>query len=96
MLCAEITVTPVVTEDLQKYIDIVLAVVSASGMHYEEVPMGAVVYGSLSDVLDVAHECHNAVKCEGIDRVLTEIRIDDDCPCSVETVEQNEDYPISI
>ena len=77
MVVAEITITPVVGDELTPYIDAAIDEVRKSGLNYEVEAMGTTVEGELDQVLDVVKNAHEAVRHKGANRVLTEVRIDD-------------------
>ncbi len=77
MLVAEITITPVVGDELRPYVDAAIDEVRKSGLNYEVEAMGTTVEGELEQVLDVVKNAHEAVRRRGANRILTEVRIDD-------------------
>ena len=54
----------------------VLGIVEASGLPYKLNPMGTVVEGKWSEVMQLLRKCHNAVMKDG-ERAITTISIDD-------------------
>lgn len=77
MVVAEITITPVGSEDMRPFVDAAVEEIRKTGLKYEVEAMGTTVEGDLDQVFDALKSAHNAVKNKGADRVLTEIRIDD-------------------
>ena len=95
MLVAEITITPVVGDELRPYIDAAIDEVRKSGLNYEVEAMGTTVEGELEQVLDVVKNAHEAVRRRGANRVLTEVRIDDRVG-GLTIREEVEDYRASV
>ena len=95
MLVAEITITPVVGDELRPYIDAAIDEVRKSGLNYEVEAMGTTVEGELEQVLDVVKKAHEAVRRKGANRILTEVRIDDRVG-GLTIREEVEDYRTSV
>ena len=95
MLVAEITITPVVGDELRPYVDAAIDEVRKSGLNYEVEAMGTTIEGELEQVLDVVKKAHEAVRRKGANRILTEVRIDDRVG-GLTIREEVEDYRTSI
>lgn len=77
MVVAEISITPVVGDEMRPYIDAAVEEIKKSGLKYEVEAMGTTVEGEMDEVFMVIKKAHDAVKQKGANRILTEIRIDD-------------------
>ena len=95
MIVAEITITPLVEDELRPYIDAAIDEVRKSGLNYEVEAMGTTIEGELEQVLDVVKNAHEAVRRRGANRVLTEVRIDDRVG-GLTIREEVEDYRASV
>ena len=74
---AEFSVTPMVEGPVTPFIGTALEEIENSGLNYEVGAMGTTVEGQLDQVLDAIKRAHEAVFNQGVDRVVTEIRIDE-------------------
>lgn len=79
MAIVEVSVVPLGTGDtsLSSYVAKVLEVVGESGVKYEITPMGTILSGSLDEIFPVISKMHERCFEEGVQRVLTLIKIDD-------------------
>lgn len=79
MVVAEVTVIPVGTRSpsLSKYVARALDKLKDSDLEYELTPTGTILEGDLTEVIEMAKKMHSSVFGEGIERVVTEIRIDE-------------------
>jgi uncharacterized protein (TIGR00106 family) len=77
MVVAELTVTPLVGDDIKSYVDVAVEEVKRSGLKYEVDALGTTIEGDLDKVLDVVKQAHKKVKDQSHGRVMTELRIDD-------------------
>jgi len=79
MVVAEISVTPLGTGEagVSKYVARCVQVVQASGLDYQLTPMGTVIEGDLSRILEVIGKMHEAPFSMGAPRVSTLVKIDD-------------------
>jgi uncharacterized protein (TIGR00106 family) len=77
---AELKVVPLGTQSasLSKYVAAVINVVKqAKDVTYQITPMGTIVQGPLSRILELAQEMHEVPFTMGVNRVSTYINIDD-------------------
>jgi uncharacterized protein (TIGR00106 family) len=77
MLVAELTIIPMASCHIRRYVDIAVDVVRASGLRYEVDALGTTLQGDLDKILQVAREAHEAVLAAGAGRVFTELRLDE-------------------
>ena len=71
----DIQVLPLTKEDLYGVVDRAIAVIQASGLKYEVGPMGTTLEGDLDACLDVVKAAHRACFIDGVDRVVTIVKI---------------------
>ena len=76
-MVAEFSVTPCVDGEIKPYIDTAVREIDKSGLKHEVGPSGTTVEGDLGQVLDAIKNAHEAVFGKGVNRVVTEIRIDE-------------------
>lgn len=76
---AQITVTPVGTADpdITEYIQECIRIAHLSELDFQETPLGTVIRGPLSEVMEVLKRMHNKPFEMGADRVRTQVIIDD-------------------
>ncbi|MDM5338937.1 MTH1187 family thiamine-binding protein [Fictibacillus enclensis] len=81
MAIIDITVIPIGTEtpSVSKYVAGIQRVLESYGeqINYELTPMNTIVEGELAVLLQVIKDMHEAPFAQGIQRVATNIRIDD-------------------
>ena len=79
MAIVEISIVPLGTKSssLSAYVAQVLRVLKESTLQYELTPMGTIVSGDLDEILKVVRKMHESVFSPEINRVLTQIKIDD-------------------
>ncbi|MFO8143198.1 MAG: MTH1187 family thiamine-binding protein [Dehalococcoidales bacterium] len=80
MVIAEISVVPVgtVTPSVSQYVVRAVGVLERRPeLNYTLTGMGTIIEGELKDVMDACREMHESVFGEGVQRVVTTIRIDD-------------------
>jgi len=79
MAIVEISIVPLGTKSssLSAYVAQVLRVLEESTLQYELTPMGTIVSGDLDEILKVVRKMHESVFSPEINRVLTQIKIDD-------------------
>lgn len=73
---AEFSVTPVTDMPMTPFIDTALREIEKSGLKHKVGPVGTTIEGDLDQVLGAIKMAHEAVLNKGVDRVVTEIRID--------------------
>lgn len=78
MVVAELTIIPLEGAEMRPFVDAAVEVVAESGLKYEVEPMGTCLEGELDQVLDTVKRAHRAALDKGTDRLITEIRIDED------------------
>ena len=71
----DIEVLPGTGEDAHAVVDQAIAVIEASGLRYEVGPMGTTVEGDLDSCLAVAKAAHRACFVDGVERVVSIIKI---------------------
>jgi uncharacterized protein (TIGR00106 family) len=74
---AEFSVTPVADGPIKPFIDSAIQQIEKSGLKHEVGPLGTTVQGDLDQVLFAIKQAHTAVLDQGVERVVTEIRIDE-------------------
>jgi uncharacterized protein (TIGR00106 family) len=79
MPVAEISVVPIGTgsTSLSDYVAQAIKLVVKSGLQYELTAMGTNIQGTLTEILSLTHEIHEAMIKMGAQRVLTTLKIDD-------------------
>jgi uncharacterized protein (TIGR00106 family) len=88
---AEFSVTPMVEGELKPFIDVAVEEIDKSGLNYEVGPVGTILEGELDKVFDAIKHAHQAVLDKGVDRVVTDIRIDEK-KGGISIEEEMEDY----
>lgn len=79
MAIVEVSVVPLGTGDtsLSAYVAGAVDVLQASGLSYELTAMGTIIYGGLDRILETVRAMHESCFRRGVQRVLTQIKIDD-------------------
>lgn len=79
MAIAEFSVVPLGTgqTSLSEYVAECYALVKASGLKHELTPMGTIIEGSMTELLDLLARVHEVPFTYGVQRVYTSIKIDD-------------------
>lgn len=79
MAIIEISVVPIGTESpgIASYVAEAVKVFKKAGIKYQLTPMGTVLEGELSSLLNIIQKAHEACFSKGAKRVLTHIKIDD-------------------
>lgn len=80
MISAELTIIPIGTSgtSLSKYVAVAVAALDESGIKYQLSGMGTLLEAENPDELfDAIKIAHEAVFKEGMDRVVTSVKIDD-------------------
>lgn len=77
MVLAEFSVTPMTDDRITPFIDTAVQEIKKSGLKHEVGPVGTTIEGELDQVLNAIKQAHEAVLNKGVDRVVTEIRIDE-------------------
>ncbi len=72
-------ITPLGTgsPSLSAYVAKVHKVLEEAGIKYQLTPMSTIVEGDVDEILSVARKMHEVLFNEGVQRVVTSIRIDD-------------------
>ena len=65
------------TSDPYPVVDRAIAVIQESGVKYEVGPMETTLEGELDELLEVVKAAHRACFTEGVDRVVTVVKIAD-------------------
>ncbi len=75
----EITIVPLGTNSpsLSKYVRISYEEIKRSGLEFQLTPMGTCVIGSFKDVFALVEKIHNKLSALGMERISTQIKIDD-------------------
>ncbi|MHB0913665.1 MAG: MTH1187 family thiamine-binding protein [Armatimonadota bacterium] len=76
-ILAEFSITPMTESDMKPFIDSAVREIERAGLKHEVGPVGTTVEGELDDVLDAIKHAHMAALDQGVERVVTEIRIDE-------------------
>lgn len=74
---AEFSIMPVVQGEWKPFIDTAIQEIQNAGLKHEVGPVSTAVEGNLDQVLDAIKHAHQAVLSQGVDRVVTEIHIDE-------------------
>ncbi|MHB0999571.1 MAG: MTH1187 family thiamine-binding protein [Armatimonadota bacterium] len=77
LVLAEFSVTPMTDDKITPFIDTAVQEIKKCGLNYQVGPVGTTIEGELDQVLDAIRMAHQAVLNKGVDRVVTEIRIDE-------------------
>jgi len=80
MVIAEISVVPVgtATPSVSRYVARAISVLERRpGLNYTLTGMGTIIEGELRVVMDACREMHESVFGEGVQRVVTTIKLDD-------------------
>ena len=80
MAVVEVTIVPIgtATPSVSRYVaDCVKLLENAAGVTYQLNSMGTVVEGDLDRVLELVRQMHECPFTEGVQRVVTTVRIDD-------------------
>ena len=80
MAIVQVSIVPLGTKttSLSKYVARALKVLqSQKSVSYKLTPMGTILEGDLDRVLSMVRQMHESVFSEGVQRVLTTIKIDD-------------------
>jgi uncharacterized protein (TIGR00106 family) len=80
MVIAEVSIIPVGTKttSVSKYVAKAVQILKEHGkVHHQLTAMGTLLEGRLDDVLKAIKAMHNNVFDEGVNRVITNIKIDD-------------------
>jgi uncharacterized protein (TIGR00106 family) len=75
----EISVVPVGTSDssFSSYVNNAVQTIKQKGLNFQVTPTSTVIEGDMNQLMDVAKEIHNNALQQGVDRVITNITIDD-------------------
>ena len=79
IVVVEVTVVPIGTEgpSLSEYVAEAIQILEDGEVEYELTSMGTLIEGELEETLEVARKMHESVFSDKIERVVTNIRIDD-------------------
>lgn len=80
MISAELTIIPIGTSgtSLSKYVAVAVAALDETGIKYQLSGMGTLLEAeTLDELFDAVKVSHEAVLKEGMDRVVTSVKIDD-------------------
>ncbi len=79
MAIIEVSIVPIGTGNpgIASYVAEAVKVFKKAGIKYNVTPMGTVLEGELSSLLDLIQKAHEACFSAGAQRVLTNIKIDD-------------------
>ncbi|MCX7943086.1 MAG: MTH1187 family thiamine-binding protein [Deltaproteobacteria bacterium] len=75
----EITIVPIGTNSpsLSKYVKISYEEIKKSGLKFQLTPMGTCIIGDFKEVFKLVEKIHNKLAALGIERISTQIKIDD-------------------
>ena len=73
----DIQVIPITSNDIYPIVDRAIEVIQASGLKYDIGPSGTTLEGPLDDCLQVAKAAHQAGFVDGVQRVVTIVKIED-------------------
>ncbi len=74
---AEITVIPVGSVEMKPCIDAAIEAIQGCGLKYEVGALGTTIEGPLDKVVQAVEEVHKAAMNAGVERLVTEVRIDE-------------------
>lgn len=74
---AEFSVTPMIEGEMKPFVDSALQEIQKAGLKHEVGAVATTVEGELDQVLDAIKHAHEAVLNRGVERVVTDIRIDE-------------------
>jgi uncharacterized protein (TIGR00106 family) len=74
---AEFSIVPVVQGEWKPFMDVAVQALQKNGLKFEVGAESTAVEGGLDQVLSAIKSAHQAVMDKGVDRVITEIRIDE-------------------
>lgn len=74
---AEFSVTPMIEGEMKPFVDSALQEIEKAGLKHEVGAVATTVEGELDQVLDAIKHAHEAVLNQGVERVVTDIRIDE-------------------
>lgn len=79
MALLEISVVPVGTNtaSFSSYVNDAVQTIERRGLKYQITPTATVIEGDLNQLMDVAKEIHQGTMNNGVNRVITNITIDD-------------------
>jgi len=79
MAIAEVSIVPLGTgsPSVSGYVAACLKVLDESGLTYELHGMGTIIEGDLQELFEVIREMHEVPFTEGVQRVVTSIKLDD-------------------
>ncbi len=79
MAIVEISIVPLgtATPSVSRFVAKALMVLEKSGLNYKLTPMGTIIEGNLDKIFEVIRQMHEVPFKEGIERVVTTIKIDD-------------------
>ncbi len=76
-MMVELSIVPLSKDaHLGKPVAEAVKIVEQSGLEYRLTPMGTILVGEWEPVMNVVHQCHEAMR-KFSDRVITKIKIDD-------------------
>lgn len=75
----ELTIVPIGTNStsLSKYVKISYEEIKKSGLRFQLTPMGTCIIGEFDEVFGLVKRIHNKYAALGIERISTQIKIDD-------------------
>ena len=79
MIIAEVSITPLGTQDpsVSRYVKKAAKTLKETGLHTEAGAMSTIIEAeTLDEILAAAQKAHQAVIDEGVQRIVTEIKID--------------------
>ena len=74
---AEFSITPMTDADMRPFVDTALNEIKKQGLKYEVGPVATTIEGDLDRVLDAIKHAHQSVLDMGVERVITDIRLDE-------------------
>ncbi len=79
MAVVEVSLVPVGTgaPGVSRYVARAVKILQVSGLDYELTAMGTIIYGELDAILAVVRRMHESCFECGVERVLTQLKIDD-------------------
>lgn len=79
MAVIEVSIVPIGVEStsLSGYVATALEILKGSPVPFELTAMGTILWGDLDEILPVVRRMHESLFEKGVDRVLTQIKIDD-------------------
>ncbi|MFC7440312.1 MTH1187 family thiamine-binding protein [Laceyella putida] len=90
MALLEISVVPVGTNtaSFSSYVTNAVNLIEQNGLNYQVTPTATVIEGDINQLMDIAKQIHQNAMANGVNRVITNISIDDRTDKKVNMLQQ--------